>query len=117
MLTYPRSQVRRPRKAYTVLFCCVDPPLPVAFTHVDTLGEAQRVYDALKAEEVSQGGGGEFYLTLWQHSTQAPRVKTMTTTDPEVTGGIERPFVYSLHYEGSSRLAEFSYMDLYAQPQ
>lgn len=101
-------------KRYTVVFACVDPPEPVRYTHTNSRAHAQRVFNGLKAIESdatrkSGTAGGEWSLTLWQHTLQS-RVRcyrrALDHQDDEI--------IYSILFEDSLVLDEFGYMDALA---
>ena len=59
------------------------------------------------AEEKRQGGGGEFDITLWQHTTTPPKVENMNI---EEDGEF---YTYNINYPESIQLEYFSYMDFF----
>lgn len=101
-------------KRYTVVFACVDPPEPARYTHTSSRTHAQRVFNGLKAIEsdaTHKSGtvGGEWSLTLWQHTPQS-RVRCYRRAPNSQDGEI----IYNILFEDSLVLDEFSYMDAMA---
>jgi hypothetical protein len=94
-----------PSKKYTVTLSCCDPVERVHETSTDSLKRARKIFGDIKANEIRQGGGGEFTLSLFEHSEKTVR-KCMY--DDEKTP-------YYVFFEGSKELDSFGYMDLAGQ--
>lgn len=109
-----REYVRATSLPFTVVLQCVDPPLPVFYQNFGDEGQARNLFEKLKANEIKEGGGGEFSLTLFQHPKRT-KINYMTTTDDSVSGSLGLPFVYAIDYPEAIILKEFSYMDYYEQ--
>lgn len=94
-----------PSKRYTVELSCCDPVERVYETSTNDLKRAHKIFEALKANEVERGGGGEFTLSLFEHSPGTVR-KCMYDDDGTP---------YYIFFSDSKELENFSYMDLAGQ--
>lgn len=108
-----KNTVSMTSERYSVVLVCCDPPVPARFAHTDAANVADRIYHMLRRGEFDawrQSGtlGGEWEITLWQH-TRLSQVTYRTTHHP-VEGS--DPFVYLMSFEGSKVLKRCSYMEL-----
>lgn len=95
------------RKRFTVVLGCCDPPSPVYITSTNSPVRARAIFEALKANEIKEGGGGEFDLTLYKHTPES-RPKVFRTDE----GHHDGVFIHSVIYEGSEVVDSFTYMDM-----
>lgn len=113
-MTYAiREYVRATRLPFSVVMQCVDPPQPVFYRNFADRKQALGLFERLKANEIKEGGGGEFSVILYEH-TPATTFSYMTTTDETVRGDQHR-FVYALDYACSTVVQSFTYMDFFEQ--
>lgn len=95
--------VRMPKGSpYTVVLECPDPVVPVCYSHGRSLASMRRLFDRLRQIEIARGGGGEFTLSLYEHTPAS------TLTCHADDDGV----VYWFAFAGSKKLLEFTYMDL-----
>lgn len=91
-----------PSKRYTVTMSCCDPVERVYETSTDSLKRARKIFEGIKANEIRLCGGGEFTLSMFEHSDKTIR-KCMYDDD-------KTP--YYIFFEGSKELNSFNYMGL-----
>lgn len=92
-----------PSKQYTVTLSCCDPVERVFETSTNDPKRVRKIFERIKANEIRLGGGGEFTLSLFEHS---PRTVRKCMYDDENVP-------YYVFFEGSKELDSFGYMDLY----
>ena len=111
-LSYKHNYVRKTTCEFTVVFQCVDPPVPCGYLNTNNEAHARRVFEALKQQEIDNLGGGEFTLTLYRHTKPFDEREIKYWAIKEKESDYDFPYVYAIMYKNSETLAEFSYMDL-----
>lgn len=105
-----RKTIAPTKRAHTVVFQCCDPTVPVETFDTDNPVRAKFLYDYILNSEKSEGPGGEWTLTWYEHPTDKPPViKTMKTDASHLDG----EFVYYVSYPDSTVRATESYMMWY----
>ena len=105
-----RKYIKPTKRAHTVVFQCCDPATPVETYNTNNPVRAKFLYDSILGIEKSEGPGGEWTLTWYEHPTeQTSVIKTMKTDAYHPDG----EFVYYASYPNSTVKSEASYMIWY----
>lgn len=108
----------RTKKRFTLVFECVDPPIPLQTVNSDSFEKLWRMFNDFIIREIKEYDdclcyGGEWTLTLYQHTPETV-VKTFATELPDYFPEKEK-HVYAVTFVNSLVLLTFRWTDLFNQ--